>query len=391
MTAGFLAGSDLSPNAIERARQRMAGRYVDLTSSNPTHNGHLYPANGLARAAGDYWATRRYTPDARGGMPAREAIAAYYRDRTSEPGISAESLFLTASTSEAYSLLFALLAEPGDNILAPRVSYPLFDLLAEIHHVALRPYEMDEAAGWAIDEASLLAQSDERTRAVLIVSPHNPTGMVVERPLTALTRLGLPLICDEVFAEFAYAKGPAPVFSALHPELPIFLLNGISKMFALPDLKLGWIGLNPPAERGFGARLEVLNDTFLGASGLAQTILPALFAEGLAFTRQMAAAVRANLDFAIETLATCPRLRVRPPAGGYYLFPEVLLCDDEESLVLDLLEAGVLVHPGYFYGSQTGSHIMISCLTDRPRLSEGLSRLIAELGDGRGNHQNDLS
>ena len=381
MTAGFLAGSDLSPNAIERARRRMAGRYVDLTSSNPTQNGHLYPPDGLARAAAAYWATRRYDPDARGSMSAREAVASYYRDRTPEPGISAESVLLTASTSEAYSLLFALLTEPGDNILAPRVSYPLFDLLAEIHHVTLRPYEMDEAADWAIDEASLRAQSDDRTRAALIVSPHNPTGMVVERPLPALTRLGLPVICDEVFAEFAYAKGPAPVFSALHPELPIFALNGISKMFALTDMKLGWIGLNQPAERAFGARLEVLNDTFLGASGLTQTILPALFAEGLAFTRQMVAAVRANLDFAIETLGTCPRLRVRPPAGGYYLFPEVLGCEDEEALVLDLLEAGVLVHPGYFYGCPDGSHIMISCLTDRPRLSEGIARLIAALGD----------
>lgn len=377
--SGFLAGSDLSPNSLERARLRLEGRYVDLTSSNPTRNGHLFPAELLAAAAGRYWPTRRYTPDPRGDLPAREAIAGYYASRTAKSGISAASTFLTASTSEAYSLLFTLLAEPGDNLLAPRVSYPLFDLLAEMRGVELRPYELVESNGWAIDEDSLRDQADARTRGVLIVAPHNPTGMIVERALPALTQLGLPIICDEVFAEFAYAKRRAPVFSALHPELPVFVLNGISKMFALPDLKLGWMGLNPPAEALFGQRLEILNDTFLGASGVIQSMLPALFAEGLAFTRSMAAAVRANLDFALATLSAAPRLRVRAPAGGYYLFPRVLGCDDEEALVLALLEAGVLVHPGYFYGADAGCHLMISCLTERSILAEGLDRLVKVL------------
>lgn len=376
---GFLAGSDLSPNSLERARQRLAGRYVDLTSSNPTHNGHLFPADILAAASAGYWAARRYAPDPRGHLPARAAIATYYATRSPAPGISAASTFLTASTSEAYSLLFTLLAAPGDNLLAPRVSYPLFDLLAEMRGIELRPYELTEEDGWAIDEDSLRDQANARTRGVLIVAPHNPTGMIVERTLPALTHLGLPVICDEVFAEFAYAKKRAPVFSALHPELPVFVLNGISKMFALPDLKLGWIGLNPPAEATFGQRLEILNDTFLGASGLIQSMVPALFAKGLAFTRTMTTAVRANLDFALQTLSASPRLRVRAPAGGYYLFPRVLDCNDEEALVLDLLEAGVLVHPGYFYGADAGCHLMISCLTERSVLAEGLERLVKVL------------
>jgi len=380
MTAGgFLAGSDLSPNSLEQARLRLEGRYVDLTSSNPTHNGHLFPAGVLTAASAAYWPARRYTPDPRGSLPARDSIAAYYASRTAASGISAASTFLTASTSEAYSLLFSLLAGPGDNLLAPRVSYPLFDLLAEMRGIALRPYELAEADGWAIDEDSLRDQADARTRGVLIVAPHNPTGMIIERALPALSQLGLPIICDEVFAEFAYAKGRQPVMSALHPELPVFILNGISKMFALPDLKLGWIGLNPSAEATFGPRLEILNDTFLGASGLVQAMLPALFADGLAFTRSMTSAVRANLDFALQILSASPRLRVRAPAGGYYLFPRVLGCEDEEALVLDLLEAGVLVHPGYFYGADAGCHLMLSCLTERSVLAEGLSRLVKVL------------
>ncbi|MEO6063313.1 MAG: pyridoxal phosphate-dependent aminotransferase [Thermoflexales bacterium] len=378
-TGGFLAGSDLSPNSLERARLRLEGRYIDLTSSNPTRNGQLFPADILAAAAAGYWPNRRYTPDPRGHLPAREAIAAYYVSRSAKSCLSATSTFLAASTSEAYSLLFTLLAAPGDNLLAPRVSYPLFELLADMRGIALRPYDLIESSGWAIDEDSLLDQVDARTRGILIVAPHNPTGMIVERALPALTQLGLPVICDEVFAEFAYAKGRAPVFSALHPELPVFVLNGISKMFALPDLKLGWIGLNPAAEAIYGQRLEVLNDTFLGASGLIQSMVPALFGQGLAFTEAMTAAVRDNLDFALEALSESPRLRARAPAGGYYLFPSVFGCNDEEALVLDLLEAGVLVHPGYFYGADAGCHLMISCLTERSVLAEGLDRLVRAL------------
>lgn len=244
---GFFAGGDLTPNRIEQTRAALRGQYIDLTSSNPTHQGLLFPPQVLQTAAASYWHARRYDPDPRGSHEARAAIQRYYAQRQPPLALAADDLFLTASTSEAYSLLFALLTEPGDNVLAPVVTYPLFEFLAEMHHIELRPYALDEARGWRIDPASLHAQVNARTRAVLIVSPHNPTGAIVAEPLPALSSLGLPLICDEVFAPFTYRQPATPPLGTLHPELPVFHLNGISKMFALPDLKLGWIGLNAAA------------------------------------------------------------------------------------------------------------------------------------------------
>ncbi|MEI6181384.1 MAG: pyridoxal phosphate-dependent aminotransferase [Chloroflexales bacterium] len=367
---------DLTANALEVARQAClaAGGYLDLTSSNPTAQGLLFPSALLREATEAFWTTRRYTPDPRGNPTARAAVVAYYAARTPPLTVAPDDLFLTASTSEAYALLFALLADPGDNLLAPNVTYPLFEYLAALRELELRPYNLDETQGWQIDEASLLAAADKRTRGVLIVSPHNPTGMVVQRPNAALTRLGLPVLCDEVFAPFAYGVPTVPPLAALHPELPVFTLNGISKLFALPDLKLGWIALNAAA-RGYGPRLELLNDTFLGANSLTQHLLPTLFTHGQAFVAAMVARVRANLDLALAHLADHPRLVVRPPDGGYYLFPAVRACADEEHLALALLKGGVLAHPGYFYGEVPGAHLMLSALTAPGPFAEGIGRL----------------
>jgi len=377
--SGFFADGDLTPNRIELARQRVAAGagYIDLTSSNPTHQGLIFPADILQRAAAAYLGTRRYDPDPRGAPAARASIARYYAGRTPALDLKLDEIFITASTSEAYGLLFALLTEPGDNVLAPVVSYPLFEYLAEIYHIELRPYALDEARGWRIDPASLHVQTDARTRAVLVISPHNPTGMVVQASIPALAKLGLPVICDEVFAGFPYRAAAVPPLGAIHLELPVFHLNGISKLFALPDLKLGWVALSGPAAELYADRLELLNDTFLGANYLTQALLPDLFAHGRAFVAAMRERVHRNLDFALDRLAASPRFRTHAPDGGYYLFPEVRGWSDEEELVLHLLEHGVLVHPGYFYGYEVGTHLMISCLTEPASFAEGLDRLIA--------------
>jgi aspartate/methionine/tyrosine aminotransferase len=378
---GSFSHLDLTPNRIEEARRRAAAGagYIDLTSSNPTHQGLLFPAEVLHAAAAPYWQTRRYTPDPHGAPAARAAIARAYAARTPPLHLAPDALYITASTSEAYGLLFALLADPGDNVLAPNVTYPLFDYLAEIHRIELRSYHLDERQGWRIDEASLLAGADARTRAVLIVSPHNPTGAVLQAPLPALERLGVPLICDEVFAAFPYGVPAVPPIGTLHPRLPVFHLNGISKLFALPDLKLGWVALNAPAQQAYGERLELLNDTFLGANSLTQHMLPALFAQGMPFVEAMAARVRHNIDLALRRLAACPTLTAAPPDGGYYLFPAVHGWDDEEELVLFLLQRGVLVHPGFFYGDVPGAHLMLSALTEPPTFAQGLERLCSAL------------
>lgn len=381
MNTGVFANLDLTPNPIERARLRATARadFLDLTSSNPTQQGLLFPPELLQRAAAGYWATRRYTPDPRGHYLARTAIAAYYAARKPALTLQADAIFITASTSEAYSLLFALLADPGDNLLAPDVTYPLFEYLAELRGVALRTYRLDEARNWQIDPASLLAAADAQTRAVLLISPHNPTGAIIQHALPALTQLGLPLICDEVFAPFTYAIPQTPPLAAFHPELPVFTLNGISKLFALPDLKLGWIALNPPAAERYGTRLELINDTFLGANSLTQTLLPHLFMDGGAFIDAMVARVRGNLDYALARFAHHPTISARPPDGGYYLFPRIRSDMDEEALVISLLDHGLLTHPGYFYGEPPGTHLMLSALTEPERFRRGVERMASHL------------
>jgi aspartate/methionine/tyrosine aminotransferase len=379
---GVFDGLDLTPNALELERQRRlaADGYVDLSSSNPTAQGLIFPPEILREAAEMYWATRRYTPDPHGSPAARAALVTYYAGRTPPLALDPNDLFLTASTSEAYGLLFALLADQGDNLLAPSVTYPLFEYLAAMRDIELRPYDMVEEEGWRIDERSLLAAADRRTRGVLLVSPHNPTGMVVGASLAALSRLGLPVVCDEVFAPFVYGIPAVPPVGALHPDLPVFTLNGISKLFALPDLKLGWVALNGAA-RPFSPRLELLNDTFLGASSLSQHLLPSLFAHGGPFVTAMVARVRANLDLALARLDGHPRLSAQAPDGGYYLFPAVRGCADEEGLALDLLAHGVLAHPGYFYGDVPGAHLMLSALTEPGQFAAGITRLAETLAE----------
>jgi aspartate/methionine/tyrosine aminotransferase len=378
--AGFFSDSDFTENRIElefRKAEKKKG-FINLTGSNPTAEGLIFPPGILKKAAESYWNGRRYDPDPKGLVSARLVISGYYASRTPSLPVSSGNIFVTASTSESYGLLFALLADPGDNFLSPKVGYPLFEHLAAIHHVKLRKYDMDEKTGWHIREDSLLSESDERTRGVIIVSPHNPTGMVVNESLPALKSLGIPVICDEVFAAFPCGAGNIPPFGALHPELPVFHLNGISKMFGLPDLKLGWIALSGSNIRDYEKRLELLNDTYLGANYLIQSMLPAIFAEGNDFIIQTRQRVRSGIDTVLDLLSANNAIKVCRPDGGYYLFPEITNGKDEEELVLHLLiNHGVLVHPGYFYDCEQGAHIMISCLTEKEKLTEGLRRIIA--------------
>lgn len=381
---GFFATENLEVNRVELARRQAASQqgYIDLTISNPTQQGFLFPAAILDEAAKAYWGTRRYRPDSHGNPLARAAIATYYRTRRSGFVPEPDRLFLTASTSESYSLLFALLADPGDNILAPDVTYPLFEYLAAMYHVELRPYHLAAEPDWHIDGESLLAAADDRTRAVLIISPHNPTGMVVAQPIPELRQLKCPIICDEVFADFTCRVQQVPPLAALHPDLPVFILNGISKMLALPDLKLGWIALNQPALEEYAARLALLNDTFLGCNSLIQAMLPTLLQQGQPFADAMYAQIRTNIELGLQQLATAPLLRLKPPQGGYYLFPEVDLsgeASDEEDLVVSLLNYGVFVYPGYFYEHEDSPmatpHLMISCLSQPEMWSKGVNAL----------------
>ncbi|MFH2046211.1 MAG: pyridoxal phosphate-dependent aminotransferase [Pseudomonadota bacterium] len=379
---GFFSDYDFVENAIEQEYRKAEKKkgFINLTVSNPTHEGLIFPFEVLRNAAISYLSKRRYDPDPKGLYLARQAVSDYYKNRIPYIKIPTDNITITASTSESYGILFSLLADPGDNILAPKITYPLFEHLAAIHHIKLRPYELDENNNWQINENSILSEYDCRTRAIIIVSPHNPTGAVIKESVSVLNQLGLPVICDEVFAEFPCMTVNIPPFGSLHPDLTVFHLNGISKMFGLPDLKLGWIALSGPASKDFEKRLDLLNDTYLGANYMIQSMLPSIFSDGLAFVKQMQKHIRIGIDLAVELLSINPNISVTRPDGGYYLFPEIKNWKDEEKLVLYLLKSkNVLVHPGYFYDCDKKVHIMISCLTEINKLAEGIKRIIAAI------------
>lgn len=381
-----LAALDLTPSPLEQLRRLAAQRddYIDLSSSNPTHHGFIFPTDILRDASEEYWRTRRYEPHPKGSLRAREAIARYYARREPPLDISPEHIFITASTNEAYSLLFALLTQPGDNVLAPIPSYPLFSHLAAMNHIELRNYWLDIVGAqsefslhtlqWAVDGARLTEQMDECTRAVMLISPHNPTGHVITETLRLPTS-NLPIIADEVFCEFPFAARSVPPIGTLHPDATVFHLNGISKMFALPDLKLGWIAISGPSADDYIEPLELLSDTLLGANSLTQFMLPTLFERGRPFVEQMRARIQSNLLVALAHLHNINWVRVAPPFGGTYLFPEVVDCHAEDLLLADMLEAGLFAHPGYFYDEERGCFLMLSALVETPKLIEGLTRL----------------
>lgn len=378
--SGYFSDYDFVENAIEQEYRKAEKKkdFINLTGSNPTHEGLIFPFKVLRNASISYLLKRKYDPDPKGLYSARQTISDYYKSRVPSINIPADNITITASTSESYGILFSLLADHRDNILAPKITYPLFEHLAAIHHIKLRPYVLDENNGWQINENSILSEYDSRTRAIIIVSPHNPTGMVIKEPVSILNKLKLPVICDEVFSEFSYKAADIPPFGSLHPDLTVFHLNGISKMFGLPDLKLGWIATSGAFSKTFEKRLDLLNDTYLGANYMIQSMLPSIFSEGMNFVKQMTNRIRNSIDLAVELLSENSDISVNRPDGGYYLFPEIKNWKDEEKLVLYLLKnKNVLVHPGYFYDCDKKVHIMISCLTEPKILSEGIKRIIA--------------
>ena len=266
--------NELHPNALSELlrEKRSAGiNVLDLTESNPTHAGIEYPAGFLSSLASE--AAARYEPEPFGLPQARELIAREY-------GAPADRVVLTASTSEAYSWLFKLLCDPGDEVLIPRPSYPLFDYLAALESVTVRHYGLFYDHGWFIDFHTLERAINERTRAIVLVNPNNPTGHFLRHHEVAqLTAFGLPIISDEVFRDYGLQPAPdsVPTLQGVDDCL-VFTLNGLSKTVGLPQMKLAWMIANGPSNlvREALERLEIIADTYLSAGTPVQCALPAL-------------------------------------------------------------------------------------------------------------------
>lgn len=384
--SGFASDLEMYPNELETLRRELLSRGVvlrDLVSGNFVQNGITFPSDVLREGFVDYIDHRSYIPDSKGLLSAREAIANYYIARGWKE-FSADQVFITASTSESYSLLFSLLCDPGDNILVPVPSYPLFEFIARHSKVQLANYQLisNNDRQWMLDKKSFNSITN-RTRAVIVVSPHNPTGWICDEEIEHFFTLGIPLILDEVFSEFKLKSNSIDTkFDTISNEkIPICLLNGISKIFALPDLKLGWICLNRIAIELWGERLVFLNDTFLSANMPTQYVMPRLFDHGFLVTKKIRERIAINLEilrgillgsgFDVSYSGAGPMLIIRLPSK--YL---------ETAIVRKMLELGFLVHPGYFYDMERGEAIVVSLVTATCDLEAGMRALVG-LGSGQ--------
>ena len=375
-----LAGNRL---AQALARRRAAGReIVDLTESNPTRAGFQYPPDLLTPLADPRGLV--YSPHPFGSIDTREAVASEYRRRSLE--VDARRIVLTASTSEAYSLLFKLLADPGGEVLVPRPSYPLFDHLTQLDAVVARQYDLEYHGRWEIEFASLEHAIDERTRAVLLVNPNNPTGSFVrttelERIAALCVSRGIAIISDEVFADYEVEKGASSLAgSGLHAgEALTFTLGGLSKSIGLPQVKLGWIAVAGPdlLVRSAIDRLELICDTYLSVSTPVQVGAAELLRRGRSIREEIQARVAANFAGLAEAMESAPACRVLHAEGGWYAVVQVPSLQSEEDLVVDLLEnAGVLVHPGYFFDFPRESYLIVSLIVSPDAFAEATRRVL---------------
>lgn len=374
----------LRPNRLSVLLEvkRSAGTaLIDLTQSNPTLAGLSYPDEEILRAIADP-GSLRYEPSPVGLTLAREAVAGYYAARGQTVG--PDRILLTASTSEAYSYLFKLLADPGDEILVPRPSYPLFAHLAELDSLRAVQYPLLYQGGWKVDFEGLRRTLSDRSRAIVVVNPNNPTGSFLKREelenlLALCGEQDLAILSDEVFSDYAFAPDPERVASLWSvAEVPTFCLSGLSKVCGLPQMKVGWIALAGPASFRADARerLELLADTYLSVGTAVQHALPRLLALGAGVRRQIQDRTRENLLFLRAALkdTACSVLEVE---GGWYAIVEAPRTRSEEEWCLELLERdNLLVQPGFFYDFDSEAFLVLSLLTPPKTFQEGLRRLL---------------
>jgi hypothetical protein len=370
------------PNALSRAVSALraeAVRFADLTESNPTHAGIAYP-DALLDSLADP-AALRYEPSPFGLASARRAVAEDQRRRgvMVDPG----HVVLTASTSEAYSWLFKLLCNPGDGVLVPRPSYPLFDHLTALEGVCAHPYAIEYHGRWEIDTESTAA-APANIRALLVVSPNNPTGSFLspeefQRVTTLCRRRRWALIVDEVFADYPLDAGHPLTDIAARSEVLCFTLAGLSKTIGLPQVKLGWcIAGGPAAERDAAlAALEVIADSYLSVGTPVQVAVPTLLSVGASIRASIQGRIHRNLSALRATAAQFPASEVLGVEGGWSAVLRVPSTRGEEPLVLDLLRAEhILVHPGYFFDFPREAYLVVSLLPREDVFSDAVARLL---------------
>ncbi len=377
---------DRTPNLLALRRETLRARgvdVVDLTLSNPTEVGLALPERAVREALAASEVTG-YAPEPLGLLSAREGVVAELAQRGAH--LSAAQVFLTASTSEAYSYLFALLCDPGDNLLVPMPGYPLLSFLADAAAVELRSYPLELEEGFGFDTETLEALADENTRGVLVVSPANPTGQV----LTGESQLSLDALCaasgwalvvDEVFGHFLRGGRRPSTAAAFEGEALTCTLEGLSKSVGLPQLKCAWTALTGAAHLRDEAlaRLEILADGFLSVAEPTQRALKGLLALGPPWRHRVQVRLEENVRTLLAARPEGAAWHVLASQGGWSSVLRLPQSADETSLTLELLEAGVHVQPGHFYDFPRGRFLVLSLLPEPARFALGIQRLVRTL------------
>jgi aspartate/methionine/tyrosine aminotransferase len=354
-----------------------------LTVSNPTECGFEYDRSTILKALSNP-AALSYEPNPRGLESARRAVAGYYADRGED--VSTEDIFLTASTSEGYSYVFRMLCDPGDEVLIPSPSYPLFEFLADIQDVSLVRYPLLYDHGWQIDFHALEQAISPLTRGVIVVHPNNPTGNFVKSgemgKLNAIcSARGMAIVADEVFLDFALVE-KRPASFAANRSAPTFALSGLSKICGLPQMKAAWLIVSGPQEWKSDAlaRLEVIADTYLSVNTSVQLAIPTFLKQRNAFQQQVLSRVRRNLaelDRQLAAQKVCSRLTVE---GGWCAVLRVPATRSDEDLAIELLTAkGVYLHPGHFYDFPSDGFLVVSLITAGADFAQGMAHALTLL------------
>ncbi len=374
-----------------RLRAQAGLPIADLTASNPTRCGFEYLPE-LLTALVDPRALD-YDPQPRGLLRAREAVCGYYAGHS--VAVAPEQVVLTTSTSEAYSYLFRLLCDPGREIVVPQPGYPLFDFLAGLDDVRLKSAPLVYDYGWQIDPEGFRRAITPQTRAIVLVHPNNPTGHFTKaweaEELARLCReFDLSLIVDEVFLDYGFG-GAETSFAAGLEDVPVYVVSGLSKIAGLPQMKAAWIVATGPQRAEALERLEVIADTFLSMNAPVQCALPAWLEERKAIQQQIRDRVAANLAELDRQLARQKAIRRLEVEGGWYAVLRIVALQADEQTVLALLDQGVWVHPGYFFGMAESGWLVVSLLGSEGEFSTGVTKILAYLGTHqRGNDDDRL-
>jgi aspartate/methionine/tyrosine aminotransferase len=379
---------NLAPNryalAVEKAR--VGGqKLLDLTASNPTTVGLRYESERILRAL-QHPRALEYEPASKGILPAREAVAAYYAAHGA--AVLPEQIILTVSTSEAYSYCFRLLCDPGDEVLVPAPSYPLFEFLADIQDVRLVPYELVYDHGWQIEFESLRRAISARSRAIMIVHPNNPTGHFtrqweLDRLNTLCREHELALVADEVFLDYGLGA-EKPLSFASNAGALTFTLSGLSKICALPQIKVAWIVASGPRELVAEAlaRLDVIADTYLSPNAPVQWAIAELLETRAEIQRQVRERAERNLAELDRQLAAAKMTTRLAFEAGWYAVLRTSAAQSDEELAIALLErCGVLVHPGHFFNFPGAGYLVVSLIAPEEEFCEGIGRAIRELDE----------